>query len=360
MPGFKFIGIQLAMNSKDFKFLVLGAGAIGGITAAALKRNGFDVEIICKYDDYATLISTQGIDVQGVHGSYNVKIPAYATPAEVKGKKDIIIHATKAANLVEAAKAALPVLKDDGFFISMQNGICEDKLAEVTGKDRVIGCVTGWGATMESQGKMIMTSHGDFIIGYPDKEPDELLTCVADALSAVVPVRTTGNIMGHLYSKLIINSCITSLGAICGLYLGKMLSLLKIRRIFIEIIREAVTVADIAGIQIEKFGKKLDFHKFIEGNSVISDLKRHLMIRIIGFRYRRLKSSSLQSLERGKATEVDYFNGYIAELAGRYGVDVPVNRAITSIIHEIESGTRPVSLSNFDDSAFDNYGKRNH
>lgn len=87
MPGFDFVEIQLTMNSKDLKFLVLGAGAIGGITAAALKRKGFDVEIICKYDDYATLISTQGIDVQGVHGSYNVKVPAYATPAEVKEKR---------------------------------------------------------------------------------------------------------------------------------------------------------------------------------------------------------------------------------------------------------------------------------
>ncbi len=345
------------MNSKDLKFLILGAGAIGGITAAALKRKGFDVEIICKYGDYAELISTQGINVQGVLGNYTVKVPAFATPSGVKEKKDVIIHATKAADLAEAARAALPVLKDNGFFVSMQNGICEDKLAEVTGKDKVIGCVTGWGATMESQGKMIMTSRGDFIIGYPDREPDELLNCVADALSAVVPVHTSGNIMGHLYSKLIINSCITSLGAICGLYLGKMLSLLKIRRIFIEIIREAVNVADIAGIQIEKFGDKLDFHKFIEGNSVISDLKRHLMIRVIGFRYRRLKSSSLQSLERGKITEVDYFNGYVAELAGRHGVDTPVNRAITCIIHEIESGTRPVSLSNFDVSAFDKFGK---
>lgn len=336
--------------------MVLGAGAIGGITAAALKRKGYDVEIICKYDDYASMISTRGIDVKGVAGSYTVMMPAHATPSGVKEKKDIIIHATKAADLIEAAKAALPVLKDDGFFISMQNGICEERLAGVAGKERVIGCVTGWGATMESRGKMIMTSGGDFIIGYPDREPDEHLSAVAEALSAVVPVRTSSNIMGHLYSKLIINACITSLGAICGLYLGKMLSIPKIRRIFIEIINEAVSVADVAGIKIETFGDKLNFHKFIEGDSIISKLKRHLMIRIIGFKYRRLKSSSLQSLERGKATEVDYFNGYIVELADKHGTDAPVNKAVTRIIHEIESEERPVSLSNFGDPVFNNFG----
>ena len=101
--------------------------------------------------------------------------------------------------------------------------------------------------------------------------------------------------MGHLYSKLIINSCISSLGAICGLYLGKMLGIRKIRNIFIEIIREAVEVSDRMGIRIEVFGGRLDFRKFISGNGFVANLKRHLMIRFIGFKYRRLKSSSLQS-----------------------------------------------------------------
>ncbi len=81
------------------------------------------------------------------------------------------------------------------------------------------------------------------------------------------------------------------------------------------------------------------------------------MIRIIGFKYRRLKSSSLQSLERGKSTEVDYLNGYIVKNAGRFGVDVPVNSAIVSLIHEIEQGKRKISLDNFNDPIFDRFKK---
>lgn len=340
------------MQKDNLSFLVIGAGAIGGITAALLKKNGHDVEIVSKYDDYASLIRDQGIEVSGFCGSFKVKIPAYASVKEVKNKKDIILHATKATEMVDAARSLLPVLKDNSYIVSMQNGICEDVLAEVLGPDRIIGCVTGWGATMESYGKLVMTSPGDFIIGYPGKKPDDQLKNIAAILSNVVPAKVTDNIMGHLYSKLIINSCITSLGAICGLYLGDMLARKKIRKIFIEIINEAVAVAKKMDLKIEVFGGRLDFTEFVKGDDFPANLRRHIMIRLIGFKYRKLKSSSLQSLERGKATEVDYFNGYISKNAGKYGVPVPVNDAIVMMIHEIEQKKRKISYENFNDPLF--------
>jgi 2-dehydropantoate 2-reductase len=343
------------MKSTDLSFLVLGAGAVGGITAALLKKRDYNVEIVCKYDDYASLISDQGIEIKGVCGHFTVRIPAYASVNGIKERKDVILHATKANDLAEAAKSAIPLLKEKGCFVSMQNGLCEDELAAIAGRDRVIGCVTGWGTTMESKGVLNMTSTGDFIIGYPGKEPDEFLQTVAEALSAVVPVRTTGNVTGHKYSKLIINSCITSLGAICGLYLGKMLSIRKVRKIFIEITREAVALADKMQIKVEIFGGKLDFRKFIRGDDRYSILKRHLIIRIIGFRYRRLKSSSLQSLEREKPTEIDYLNGYIVRNGLKLGLSVPVNTAIVNMIHEIEAGKRKITAENFNDPVFDRF-----
>jgi 2-dehydropantoate 2-reductase len=178
---------------------------------------------------------------------------------------------------------------------------------------------------------------------------------ITAALSAVAPARVTDNIMGHLYSKLIINSCITSLEAICGFYLCKMLSIKKIRKIFIKIIREAVAVADKILIKPEIFGGRLDFHKFIRGDNIFADIKRHLLIRIIGFKYRKLKSSSLQSLKRGKLTEVDYFNWYIMKNGSESGVPVPVNKLITDMIHEIEVKKREISTNNFYDPLFDRF-----
>ncbi len=343
------------MRNSGLSFLVIGAGAIGGITAALLKNKGYNVEIVCRHDDYAILIRDQGIEVQGVCGNVIAKMPAYSDVSQVKEKKDIILHATKATDMIQAAEAAKHLLNPGGFIVSMQNGICEEALGDIVGHDKIIGCVTGWGATMVTPGKLIMTSRGDFIIGFLHKNPDDTLSAVAEALSSVVPVRTTENITGHLYAKLIINSCITSLGAICGLYLGTMLSSVKIRRIFIEIIREAVATAGKMNLKIEVFGGRLDFSEFVKGDSLIHNFKRHLMIRIIGMKYRKLKSSSLQSLERGKSSEVDYLNGYIVKKARENGVDVPVNKAIVSMIHEIEMKKRSISASNFDDPVFNRF-----
>lgn len=343
------------MKTSDLSFLVVGAGAIGGITAVLLKKDGVNVEIVCKQDDYASYITDKGINVKGVCGSLTVKIPAYSSISQVKEPKDIILLATKATDMIDAARSVKEFMKKDGYLISLQNGICEDDLAAVVGKEKIIGCVTGWGATMESPGNLIMTSTGDFILGYPEKEPDDYLKYIADILSSVVPAKTTGNIMGHLYSKLTINSCITSLGAICGLYLGKMLSIRKVRRMFIEIIREAVLVARAMKIKVEIFGGRLDFEKFISGQDILSDLRRHLMLMIIGFKYRKLKSSSLQSLERGKKTEIDFFNGYIVKNGRDLGISTPVNTVIVNMIHEIECGERKISVNNFDDSFFDRF-----
>lgn len=343
------------MKNSDLSFLVVGAGAVGGITAALLKKKGVNVEIVCKYDDYASMISNKGIEVTGACGDYIVRIPCYASISEVKEEKDIVLLATKATDMIKVAGALDNILKKDGYLISMQNGICEDDLASVVGKHRVIGCVTGWGATMEAPGKIIMTSKGDFILGYPDKGPDDYLNTVAEILSCVVPVKTTGNIAGHLYAKLIINSCITSLGIICGLYLGKMLLIPKARRIFIEIIREAMEVAENMNIKVEVFGGKLDFRKFLHGTGFLSDFRRHSLLLIIGYKYRKLKSSGLQSVERGKPTEIDYLNGYIVKNGLKSGILTPVNSVIVNMIHEIELRKRDISVRNFDDPDFERF-----
>jgi 2-dehydropantoate 2-reductase len=343
------------MDKNDLSFLVVGAGAIGGITAALLKKNGYNVEIICKYEKYASLITETGISVSGPCGNFTVRMPAYAYPSGIKEKKDIILLATKATDMLDASKELLHLLKDNGYLISLQNGICESAIGSVFGNERLIGCVTGWGATMEAPGKLIMTSTGEFILGYPEKQTDDFLISLSQILSCVVPVRTTDNIMGHLYSKLIINSCITSLGAICGLYLGRMLLIAKIRRIFIEIVREAMDVAEKMEINVEIFGGKLDFHSFQNAGGILSMLRCHLVLLIIGYKFRKLKSSSLQSLERGKPAEIDYLNGYLVENGKRLSMPVPVNTRVVSMIHEIERKEREIGLVNFDDAFFDRF-----
>lgn len=71
-----------------------------------------------------------------------------------------------------------------------------------------------------------------------------------------------------------------------------------------------------------------------------------MTIRVIGMKYRRLKSSSLQSLERGRKTEVDNYNGYISAKGFLHDVPTPVNNQLVRMVKEIEEGKRTIDPKN--------------
>ncbi len=341
------------MLDKHATIAVIGAGAVGGVTAAGLKTAGWQVQLVCKHREVADLARTTGLSITGIRGQYSVQLDAVETIADLNGPQDLVLLATKATDCVAAASDLLPLLKPDSVVVSLQNGICEDDLAAVVGRDRIMGCVVGWGASMVGPGKLEITSLGDFIVGNFDHQPDDNLAFVKDLLDSVVPARISDNIMGELYAKLIINACINSLGVLVGVRLGKLLANRQIRRIFIAIMREAMDVAAALGIKVEKGGGgKLDYYVFLAGDGFLKNLKRHLIIRAIGFKYRRIKSSSLQSIERGRPTEIDYLNGYIVNQGRANGVPVPINSAVVGMIKEIEAGTRAVGYANLADDAF--------
>jgi 2-dehydropantoate 2-reductase len=49
--------------------------------------------------------------------------------------------------------------------------------------------------------------------------------------------------------------------------------------------------------------------------------------------------STQQSVRRGQPTEVDFLNGAVVREASVAGLDAPVNRALTALVHEVEQGT---------------------
>ena len=341
------------MLTKMSKISVIGAGAIGGATAAFIHEAGWDLEIVCKHQESVDKITTQGIHIRGAKGEHRVRLKAVKSVSDLREPKDLFFLATKANDCLAAARELRPFLKPDSTVVSLQNGICEEALAEILGRQRVIGCVVGWGATYHAPAEIEVTSEGEYIIGNIDHNPDERLTIIQQILSSVYPTRISDNIMGELYSKLIINSSINSLGVIAGVTLGELLANKKVRNIFLALMREAMAVADALGIKVEPTaGGKLDYYKYLSSHSAISHFKRHLIIRIIGFKYRRIKSSSLQSIERGRKTEINFLNGYICNHGKECGVSTPVNDAVRNMVWEIEDGKREISLNNINDVVF--------
>ena len=331
---------------ENLKIAVVGAGAIGGICAACISRAGVDVQVVTRREDHARAIREQGIRVTGIKGEFRQVMAATHRISDLTPDRDLVLLAIKATALEPVARELAGVLGPQAMVVSLQNGFCEQALAEVLGEERVIGCVTGWGATLHTDTDLEMTSTGDFILGRLDGRPDPRLAGIKAVLDQVLETRISDNITGCLYSKLIINSCITSVGALCGLYLGEMLARKEVRLLFFRIMEEAMALARAMEIEVEAYAGKLDYEKFLAGRGMFAGLKRHLFLRLMGLKYRRLKSSSLQSLERGQKTEIDFLTGFITKNAKARGVAVPVNDQIFAMVREIEQGNRKISPDN--------------
>lgn len=335
------------------KIVIIGAGAVGGVIAAYLSSKKQEVELVCKHKQTVETIENNGLRVEGIKGQLITYPDTVIDISQISDKPEIVLLATKIQDVEDVARTVVPFLKDDTMVVSLQNGICEDRIAEIVGRHRTIGCVVEWGATLLGPGRVYLSSNGTFTIGELNGEITPRLAVLRSILEKVFPVNITGNIYGALYSKLIVNSCITTLGAISGLYLGEMLNMRIARTIFLRVFTEAVAVANAAGFKLEKVANKLDPYKFaltkkeLNSRLSLSLLKKHLIIILIGFKYRKLKSSSLQSLERDRPTEIDYINGYIVNKAKEYNISVPINTKLVSMIKEIEQGKRRIELENF-------------
>jgi len=338
----------MTQKDKALNIGVVGAGAIGGICAGWIKHAGYHVQVVVRTPEHARQIMEDGIQITGIKGDLTIKMDAVSRVEDMDADRDMVLLCVKATEMMEAAEKLRKRLKPGAMVVSLQNGFCEEALAGVLGRETVIGCVTGWGATLHSPCRLEMTSPGDFIVGSIDNKPDTRLEQVRALLDCVLPTKISNNIAGDLYSKLIINSCITSVGAVCGLYLGQMLSRQKARLIFLRIMEEAMAVAKAMGIEVEVFAGKLDYYRFLENKGVFADLKRHLFLRALGFKYRKLKSSSLQSLERGKQTEIDYLTGFITSNASRFNISAPVNTQVLEMVKKIEQGKAGIASENLD------------
>ncbi|MFX0051905.1 MAG: ketopantoate reductase family protein [Candidatus Hermodarchaeota archaeon] len=327
---------------------VIGVGAIGGPIAAHIAENAVDITAVTKHPELADLIKSKGIKLEGLETERYVSMRAVPSVDQLEGKFEVIFLAMKAMDVLDATKALLPLLNDDSVVVTLQNGVVEDDVAAIVGKNRVIGAVVVWASTMVSPGVIKRTADGLFFVGLLDESGNQKrLEEVAKLLKFSQPVTITDNIFGILYNKLGINAAINGVGAITGLTLGRMADNSQIRFLFMGIATEMIAVGNKLGIQIEEINKFHPQDIMLTGSDSLVDMeKKHKMIQAIFGPYKDVKASTLQSLERGQVSEIDYLNGYIARKGKEVGIPTPINSAITKIVKEIEAGKRKISPDN--------------
>jgi 2-dehydropantoate 2-reductase len=101
-------------------------------------------------------------------GDDRFRLNAVKDISDLSGPKDVVLVATKVTDCLAAAQNLLPFLRQVSAVVSFQNGMCEEVLTEVLGRERMVGCVVGWGATMHGPREPEVPSGGEFVIGNMD------------------------------------------------------------------------------------------------------------------------------------------------------------------------------------------------
>jgi 2-dehydropantoate 2-reductase len=341
------------VETRKPRVLVVGAGGIGGIVSAALNESaaaGADLVTLTTNPAIAAAIAEHGLRVRAgevtrpVRGRVETQLRADEPPF------DWVLLATQPPQVEEAARSALPWLAPSGAMVCFQNGLCEARIAKIAGPERVIGAVVAWGASMAEPGVYERTSEGGFTLGRYDGAEDPRLPELAVLLEQVGPVTITGNLAGARWSKLAINCAVSTLGTLAGSRLGPLMTHRFVRRLALEIMTEAVEVARAEHVRLEKVSGTIDLewialtrteHRSWGSASLVA---KHSMLLAVGARYRRMRSSMLAAIERGRTPAVDFLNGEVVEHGARLGVPTPVNAEAQVLVHAVARGVRKPSL----------------
>jgi 2-dehydropantoate 2-reductase len=317
--------------------LVVGAGAIGGVTAAKMTGLVRRVSVLDANREHVERMKEPGLLLDDVGEERRVPIDAHADPAELEGPFDFALVTLKAPHL----ETALSPLVDRGLartFVSLGNGLVQDRIAAIVGGERLIVGTVEWGATNLGAGHLAQTTRAPFVIGEPEGETRERTRLLAEALGAVADVRITENISGQVWSKLLVNSSFSGLGAVSGLLYREVVTDPDGREAALAVWREGYDVGMAQGIALDEV-------LGVPAESLVvsspQDRQRADEALEVAMGYAgATKASMLQDLEKGAKTEVDVINGGVVERGREYGVETPLNARVVELVHAMERGER--------------------
>lgn len=324
----------------DLDVLVVGGGAIGGVTAALMTGQVRRVMVLDANAEHVERMRDPGLELDVLGERRTVKLDAYSDPSELPAEPEFALVTLKAAYL----QAALPALRDRvETFVSLGNGLVQDRVASLVGEERLLIGTVEWGATNLGPGRLAQTTRAPFVIGEPDGSDSQRLKRLGAALGTAAEVRISHNIRGQVWSKLLLNSTWSGLGVASGLLYGEVAEHPVGRRLAVELWREGVAVGhaqdlelqELVGVPAEDIGSE---------DPEVSGRAIDTMIGQLG----ATKASMLQDIERGVPCEVDVINGAVAARGREHGVRTPLNEGIVDLVHSYEDGSAEPSPEAFD------------
>jgi 2-dehydropantoate 2-reductase len=314
----------------DASVLVVGGGAIGGITAAKLTGAVRRVVVLDSDVRHVALLREPGLTFDEAGAEHTVALDAVSSPAELEGRFDFALIAVKSP-FHRAALEPLAGSPNIGAFVSLGNGLIQDRMAELVGADRLLSCIVEWGATNLGPGRVVRDTIAPMVVGELDGTERPRTQLLARCLRAVGDVRLTRNLRGQIWSKLLVNSAFTGLSAVSGLRYGAVAEHPDGRAAVYAIWAEGFAVAWAEQVTLDTV---LDVHprELVERD----DAALARMMAIAG----NTKPSMLQDLEQGRPTEVDVVNGGVAQRGSAHRIATPFNDRVVEVVHAMERGER--------------------
>jgi 2-dehydropantoate 2-reductase len=291
------------------QIIVIGAGAIGSVYGAKLSAQ-HDVTLVGR-PDHVRAIQQNGLRLEGgTVGTYPLKA---TTSLESMAPRTLVLVTTKVNDTAAAMAPVVPLLPADATILCVQNGLYSERIVRdlVGGAVVTLRAITQFGGSVRTPGVV-----SDVVNGYTLVEPHERAAALAAVLTENgLDGRVTDDMKREMWRKVIFNCVINPITAITGSPVGGISApgLVPLKRLVID---ECLAVARADGVEFD-----VDFVTVID--EIFGKLTN--------------VASTLQDLSKGRRTEIDHLNGAVAALGAGYGIDCPVNRALTSIIKALEA-----------------------
>ncbi len=296
---------------------VLGAGAVGCYFGGLFARAGAPVTLIGR-PHHVEAMNRDGLFLDSSHFHGPIPVTASSDAAAVRGAR-LVLLCVKTPDTESAARSLVPHLANDAAVVSLQNGVDNiDRIRSAAGIDAVAAAVYV-GAEMTAPGHVKHTARGDLIIGdVPPRPSSRRLEPVAALfVRAGVPCRVSDNVEADLWMKLIINCAYNAISALGRARYGRIIRNPYARDLMRQAVEETVAVARAAGVRLPDVDP-------VEAAWKLADTMPGTL------------SSTAQDVGRGKPTEIDSLNGYVARRGAELGVAAPVNQALHALVKLLE------------------------
>ncbi len=317
-------------------YVIVGAGAIGGTLGYHLARAGHAVTVVDADPEHVRRIGADGIVlVRGAErGTARVTQAATPDPDGPPLRLDRVLLAVKAQATGPALDWIAPRLADDGFVVSLQNGLNEEQIAGRIGRHRTVGAFVNLFADVIGPGEIRDGGPGALVVGELDGRDSERVREVVADLQAWGPARATGNVSGYLWSKLGFGAMLVAT-ALADAPMAELID--RHRLVMHALVAEVYAVAAAEGITLEPFDA-FDPLPYVADDDDAKDRATDALVEWLRTQTKDRSGIWRDIAVRRRPTEVPTHYGPVLAAAARHGIAVPGLERLVGQIRELEAG----------------------